>query len=388
MIKQGANYGGRQSDYLKRARAMIARTEKAIHDAVENKQDLKDLFFTTLNGMGKERRKIARDHQTKTASEFGYRRDCDQYAHTAFTNFSNEYSKYGRKILAQLQGILSQMDCDEWFELKKFVIKDSTFGRASSIKIEISEAEDLRKRGWFTKSLDNQVPKWFPVELCRKDKHTSEEFARLFAGCKRFWIEDPKGYQWLKKGYDFQRLWSHFPFSVKSGAIKGPVEWVEKLISQRSVLVEATVFFEINGKMLPLYGYITCLHRSLKQTNEDLLEKITRDCVAVVEHQSQFLIEETLKDLAHLFEQIICWDRSDLTELKRLMAFFRYEMACMPFHRGTAAITEWLEGALYGYHRIDYQYKGDCLADLEVYCNPLFSDFFKAYDSMCTLKKL
>jgi anaerobic ribonucleoside-triphosphate reductase len=108
--------------------------------------------------------------------------------------------------------------------------------------------------------------------------------------------------------------------------------------------------------------------------------------VVMVIHQHESYLAETLKEVAEIFEGIIRWDGRDLSKLKRLMALLRYELVSMPFARGTAAITEWLESALYGYHKIQFQSDFHRMADLEAYVHPFFSDFLDAYNAITILK--
>ena len=93
-----------------------------------------------------------------------------------------------------------------------------------------------------------------------------------------------------------------------------------------------------------------------------------------------------LQEMASAFQKAVLWDRRDLFELKKLMALFRYGLVCMPFARGTAAITEWLEAALYEYHGVQFQCDRDRMIDLEAYVHPFFSDFLEVYNSMYNLQ--
>jgi hypothetical protein len=379
MVKHGGYFGGQQNDYLKRARDIIAKAEKKIHKAVENKEDLRSLFSNILDMMAEERKLIAIDHQTKRADEFGLKRDQNQRAATVCTIFNGRYREYGQRILDRVEtilksGILYSDDADacegRFFKHKRYTFKSRAFSHSSSIELELSEAEDIQE--WFHLPLDKLLPNWFPIKLCLKSHYTPKEEIELSSAIRRLIRENPQQHQKLKRGYDLQTVWHFFP----RGTAQNYAEWMENLIRQKAVLVEATIFFEINGKMQPIYEYLTWLHPEEKM----------RIAMPIVLHQSQYIIEETLSHIAADFERIVHWDRADLAELKQMMALFRYEMACMPFHRGSAAITEWFEAALYNYHKVHYEFDTDRLADLETYCNPFFSEFFQAYDSMYTLQ--
>jgi hypothetical protein len=389
LVRRGGDFGGLQSDYIQRAQAMIAQTEETIRDGVENQRDLKDLFFTLLDMMGRERRQIAADHQTEAAEKFGLRRGLSNMACASSTNFSHpKYRGYKRPILDRLESFLSQMKHDDkQFIEKKEYVKAQALGRLSSIEIEILEAEDMQTERWFSTPLDERMPRWFPSKLCKPVPHSPQEEAKLLTAMSRLWKENPIQSQWLLRGYYIHTFWQFFPTYDQRKIAQTPSEWIEHLIMRKSVLVEAKVFLEINGKMQMLYGYLTCLHRDLAHPKQNTLSKMLHKANLLVLHQPQFFVEETLKDLAAVFEQIICWDRNDLTELKQQMALFRYEMACMPFYRGSAAISEWFEAALYGYHRVEYQCDKNRLTDLEIYSNPLFPDFLLAYTSMYTLSR-
>lgn len=391
MILQGANYGGHQADYLRRSQKMIYRAKKEIETAVETNQNLPDLFFKLLKTMAKERGDIAKDHKTEHAEEFGLRRDREAASESHTRLNKPGYTQYEKKVRAYLTTLVSKMRRSKHHFLeKKHSFTGQILGRTSLIEIEIFDKADIEKEGWLTAAgrLKRKLPEWFPSEICSTQYQTSSQKKQLYHALKRLWREDPKGYQWLEKGYNLPYFAPDLPphyDKLKFPKINHPIEWMKTVLSLKTILAEVTVFFEINGKLQPLYGYFTALYQNQDDREEDLLTTMGNHSVPLLIHQRQFLIEETLKEVSTIFEQIVRWKGNDLTELKQLMALFRFEMGCMPFLRGSSAITEWLEAALYSYHQISYRFDEKRHADLEVYLNPLFSDFIKAYDSICIL---
>jgi hypothetical protein len=72
----------------------------------------------------------------------------------------------------------------------------------------------------------------------------------------------------------------------------------------------------------------------------------------LVVHQDPYLFEDTLKAVSQIFARVMNWKhRAGVNELKDFVGRIRYILAHVaPFGRGSAAICEWIETALYWHH--------------------------------------
>ena len=387
MICHKSHFGYRQHDYLKRSRDLILKTKKSIQDAVKSKQDLSALFFDLLSLLAKERKQIAFDHETPAAKEFGVRRDSEGLSDLAYTYFAAGYQEYGDRILILLKGLLSQMQRDQKrFIQKKYFAKSCALGCESSIELEVFENEDLKRTNWFVPFAGTTMPDYFPQELINKRELSPEEEVQVFQALTRLRKEEPGIHDRVSKSTLFMEMQRDCLSPIKVGQTEELATWVGNPAYFKSLYVIATTSFKINGKHLPLYQYVTWLYRDPEHPEEDLLDRMVKNSIVTVIHQYHWHLPEMLQEMASAFQKAVLWDRRDLFELKKLMALFRYGLVCMPFARGTAAITEWLEAALYEYHGVQFQCDRDRMIDLEAYVHPFFSDFLEVYNSMYNLQ--
>ncbi len=154
---------------------------------------------------------------------------------------------------------------------------------------------------------------------------------------------------------------------------------------KKSIWIHIAVRFSLNGKMQDLSEYLTWAYRDFV---EDRVDAMTFESVFAILHQDPFLIETMLDDMAKIFKNIIEWNGQNLKNLKDQVALFRYEHShAMPFRRGSAAVAEWFERALYGAHGFKVAYNPDKMVDLEALTSSL-KEFVDNYDSMITLTKI
>ena len=389
MTRHISHFGSYQSDYLKRSRDLIAKTKKGIQEAVKSKQNLSVLFSDLLSSLGQERNQIALDHHTPAADEFGARRDLRGISDLSYTYFARGYQEYGDRLLVFLKDILSQMPHNAThFIQKKYSKAKTCLGYVSSIELEVLEKEDLKKLNWLRPFENIAIPDYLPLELLNKKDTLPDEKVRLFQALERLRKESPEIHEKVTRSSLLMEVQRDCPSPIKIGPSEELATWVGNPAFYKSAYVLATVFFQINGKQFPLYQYLTWLYRDPENPGEDLLERMVHNSVVTVVHQYHWNLPEMLQEVATFFKQVIEWDRQDLFELKKRMALFRYGFACMPFARGTAAITEWLEAALYDYHEVQFQCDKERMVDLEAYVHPFFSDFLEAYNSMYSLSKI
>ncbi|MBP9841434.1 MAG: hypothetical protein KBC64_03295 [Simkaniaceae bacterium] len=110
-----------------------------------------------------------------------------------------------------------------------------------------------------------------------------------------------------------------------------------------------------------------------------------------IEHMHPSLIEDCLVDLGMLFTKIMQWSPEEdpsATTLKTLMAKFLFIYGeAMPFSRGSAAIGEWLEMVMYGFHNFHIKYNPGTHSNLAVFCHSL-EEYIKAYPTFFELEPM
>ncbi len=387
MISRGSDFGGSQDEYLFWSRVSIVKARKMIEESPKNQETLSLLFSQVLEFLAQRRRQLAFDHKTPAAGEFGSRRDGALFAQLSYTPFTRGYREYGQQILSSLKEELSKMEKDDKrFIQKRRFTEDCSFGLRSSLEIQVFDPKDIKEQGLLELAFSG-LPPGFPIELCNRNLKNEEDQARLRAALRDLKKQDPLCHARLRIMSMIVYLMKIYPSPFKAGQKEGELEWVGDLANLKSTYVLATIHCEIGGRMLPIYQYLTWIYRDPDHPEEDFLERMLRCSTVTIIHQEYDYVEETLQGVAKTFAKAVLWDQKDLSELKKEMALLRYGLACMPFGRGSAAISEWLEAAIYEYHGIRYKIDPNRLVDLEVYANPLFANFYKAYGSMVQLEK-
>ncbi len=137
--------------------------------------------------------------------------------------------------------------------------------------------------------------------------------------------------------------------------------------------------------MQDLSEYLTWADRDFVT---DPVDQMTGRSIVAILHQDLFMTETMLDDIAKIFKNIIEWNGKKLKDLKDQIALFRYEHShAMPFKRGSSAVAEWFERALYGAHGMKVAYNPDKSVDLEALTSSL-KEFVDNYDTMITLTKM
>ena len=153
---------------------------------------------------------------------------------------------------------------------------------------------------------------------------------------------------------------------------------------QRSASAVNIIFeLELHGGkiLLSLLQNICLIDRPTDTIEEKIPHGIRLDHTA----PSQLL--KLMPHIAHQFEKILQMS-SDDPHLMREMAFFQYLMAhACPFLRGSAAICEWFEMALFATHGFQVQYKPETCINLEALTTAL-PDFVESYEAGLFFEKL
>jgi hypothetical protein len=137
------------------------------------------------------------------------------------------------------------------------------------------------------------------------------------------------------------------------------------------IYVLTKVRCEINKKMYCLTQYLT---RTYQDGRTDPVEQM-RGVPVVALHHDRFLIQDTLKEIETIFQRAVLWNKEtqDLKELTDDIGTMTYLFAhCMPFCRGSAAIGEWLQEAIYTSHGLEINSTG---YDLKAISSPTLDEF-------------
>lgn len=371
-------FGGQQQAFVDASNAIVQNAANLFRNAISSNQDLIQLFFNTLASFGADRKSIAVDHGTPGAKDFGVRRDSDAeewrggwlynyFSPFAMTRLSGPYSEYNARLVSQIQKQLKTMEYDkaEFKQTKSQVNFDPCLGRDSIAEYSILTREINDWEKFFFTEKDYQRI----YELCEvaPTGDSIEPLLRNKDAMQKLWEKSPEYYRRIKLLTSKNDLKHTFPKERKS-------DWIH-----------VAVRTQLNGKLRVFSEYLTWAYRDL--VNDPVDKMMGRSIIAIL-HQDPFLIDMMLDDMSKIFKTTIEWNGKNLKDLKDQVALFRYEFShAMPFRRGSSAVAEWFERALYAFHGMKVAYNPDKLVDLEALTSSL-KEFVDNYDSMIKLTKL
>jgi Avirulence protein len=364
------NYGGQQQHYLEQTNKIVVETAEKFRKAVQEKEDLQAIFHQTLTKLGEMRNTIAKEHKTNDGDVFGVRRDSDNFRSICgITPLSFPYEEYNKKLLPVLQKHLGVMKhtCKEFQQKELSIQGKPCLGRASSMALSILPFEDMKKWAFLL---------------------TGEEVTRLCMLCS---ITPPEDSSQMQVLFDSMIINREAMSTLKQKSIEdykrlkvclAIADIKERYVGRKSDWVVVTIRSEVDGKMYALSQYLTWMNRDFF---EDPVEHMTDRSIVTILHQDPFLIDLMLNDIAKIFKEAIGWNKENVTLLKNQIALLQYELAhAMPFIRGSAAISEWLEMAIYRFHGFTLTYNPDKMVNLEALTS-LLDEFVQNYDSMISL---
>lgn len=370
-------FGSQQADYILRTKESVTEAVDKINTALNSNKDLTQIFYDTIDYFGNIRHNIAREHGTSSAELYGIRRDSDSVSVSMMiTSLGSVYSEYNVKLLAKVQNYLRSMkhNISAYQQTELKVPGRSSIGRHTSTDVSILTIE--KKDDWsfisMTFSDYERICEICSIEPLDIKTHCLEEcINHLFrTDCMRLIKQHSiNDYKRLKMFFVMKDLYIQFP-GKKS-------DWV--LVTTRC---------EIQGKMYALTQYVTWMYRTLRDDPVEFMTTRSDPTVVTLIHQDVFLIKETLKEIANLFKQAINWDKANIHDLQNIVALISYLFAhAMPFKRGSAAISEWLEMAIYQYHGYELEYREDVSINMEALILHL-DEFIDKYSSMIKLEPI
>lgn len=362
-------YGDKQTDYIARANATISHAVKSFQEAATAGKDLIKLFHETLAFFGEERHHIARDHKTEKAEYFGIRRDKEEFkGPCGMTPLCGCYREYDDRILPTIQANLKQMEhtFQEFQQTELKIQSDRYLNRGFSKEVSILTYDMMKN--WSTSEREEyeRICKLCNVSPKTKDEHLGT-LSHNKEAMQTLKTKYPDDYKRLKLSIAILELRKQFPEERKS-------DWVF-----------VTLRLEVNEKMYALSQYLTWAYRDFKT---DPIERMTMHSLVTIIHQDPFLIDIMLDDIAKVFKRALEWDKKNLKDLMTTVALFEYEFAhSMPHLRGSGAIAEWFEVALFRYHGYNLRYNQKKMVTFEAYSSSL-KEFVESYGSMVYLDNI
>lgn len=390
------HYGGQQEDYAKRMEEVLQDGLKMTQEAVKEKKDLKQLFFTLLDLFANVRHEIANARGTEEAELFGRKRmDCIEDVN--ITPFNGQYSGFNGRMIAVFQKILKgAIPIKGEPDQKKFIVKETCLGRQCSFEVEVLTKKEIVERQLDktshsdTEKVQRTLPFDAKIDKIDNRNHPPKEEERMILNAfnkhlKTIKEKFPDYYAYGRMSYVLQGLNATYP-SPEISMVLGKRIIKGNPYHAKSMYIVGKARIEIDSKMYALGEVVTWTYQDFSTDPVERME----NSVAFILHQDRFLIDPTLNEIASIFEKAVLWERSkDLEGLKDNTALLRYLFAyAMPFARGSASVGEIFEKLTFLFHDYVCKHNPDTMGDMEAFTAPLWSTFRKEkYDSTIILCK-
>lgn len=361
-------FGGKQEDYLEQVRKVVSETANQIEESVKAKKNLEAVFSEILNNLAKTRSAIAIKHQTKNHELFGAFRGQDGVdTDLMMTPLDNVYSRYNDHLLKTIQTHLKKMRHNkEKFEQTALKVQEKVFGRQTSWDISILPGEKLSE--WYpTYSEDTFIALCSRCGIPPMNAGTSvDDYFKTMLEKKNLKLIRERSIEDYKK-LKFMWLIS----DIASAFLVPRTDWV--LI---------TVRCEIQGKLYALTQYLTWMCRNITDDPVEYMSTRPDKTYITLIHQDPFLIKDSLTEIAKVFKKAVEWKPEEgLEALTRLIAEITYLFShAMPLKRGSAAVGEWLEMAIYQYHGFNIKYAEGICVNMEA-LTLSYKEFIEKYPS-------
>ncbi len=427
--KEGGFYPFHE-DYCRRSNKIVAELSREIVAARDSRFDLRTFFLEKLPCLGKQRRDIAIDHNIEDGDEFGKLRWVDgQIIHIRpTTGLIGPYSHYSDKMKESLRVFMQGMfsmdivnEASRYEDLKPASKQD----QSSRFKVNVYDSETLLEKvvsqpmsfddlvNKITNSgkadentiqlleelVDAKDPDGKPfseklkktVFLCTRElaREYKKQFPHAFTAESHLstikhliMIYPSPTVERFTPGLDVERYLEEGYKFVQTGnnqlLVKG------ELGNLRSHVCIATSRLKFEGQFYALSEYHFWTHMSLDVDPLDWMVDQKKP-ITVIHHDS-FLLEKTIDFAAEFFEKAVL--STDVDETKESCALFRYTFAhLMPYSRGSAAIAEWIERAIYSSKGLILSYNVNRQVDLEALTALHYATFRDEYDDMIILEK-
>lgn len=381
MYGAAAEVAQRQQVFNVASNKIVSDASRAIQEVMQDtSKDISELaiplFYDLLAKFAKKRNQLAQIAKTPSKERFGIRPMDTEGDFFSSTHLHGVYEPANLAALEQLSERIQSIP----FNGKKFAgtshkTSEVVLGREFSCEIEIIDAETMQKRTTYT---------------------PQEEASLTALGAKM------RKQQLEKPIYEFDReINKKYPHTHEKNRLKSVSGLLEKeypspkdasdtkyLINRKSHYIRVIMSTKIGHKMVPTTEWLTWLTQNGAQDpRAQMLHPNCRPVVSVIT-QDLFLHDETLKECARLFVEILKWDRktANIEDLKDRVAVFRHLYARVSPHlRGSAAIGEWYEKSLYNAFGLTCTYTPAYpkeSVDLVAQGKLKFSDYLRRYHTL------
>ena len=370
--------GGDQNNWHAKSRQIVADGAQRFRLARNSKENLIELFHNTLAFWAECRRDIAVQQKSEHAERFGERRDGPNFLtiHDSTGLWPDtQFYSYNFPLLAIIQEQLGKMPhTPSGFQTTKAMSEQKPCsGRRCRLDVSILNNDNIQDWRHLSAAVVSDwctlaklpIPAGIEQEPLRVAKHLNvRETARALREASIT---------------DYVKLKIHSKTTSLAGRL------CEKNLVQRGWLtdwVHVTMRLEVNNKLLALSQYLTWMERD---DLNDPVDKMTGRAVLIIYAQDPFLIATTLDEIAKIFKEALEWDGQNIQTLKDRASLIQYTLShTMPFQRGSAAIAEWFEKAIYLCHGYVLTYLRS--PNMIALTSPL-DRFVEAYDSIVKLEK-
>lgn len=367
--QDNGRFGSQQQDYLQKVTEIVAATREQIKNTVEGGCDLEALFHELLSSLGQVRYNIAMQHSSSNKEMYGILRHLTPKHFVMHTGLFNVYQKYNDTLLPRLQRYLHQMKhtLTDFQQRELKISGKPCMGRKNAMEISILTGPE--HFSVYTREEYDRICTLASLTPLDSTHSVGECFNHLLEKEVMQVIKQKSmsDYKKLKLGFVVKDLYEQF------GGRKS--DWV--LVTNRC---------EIDGKMYALTQYVTWMYRTFRDDPVTLMTTRQDPTIISLIHQDVFLIQDTLNDIAKLFKSAIECSSEDKDNLINQVGLINYLFAhAMPYQRGSAAICEWIEMAIYAYHGFDLKYNENYSVNMEALTLPL-DEFISKYPSMIQLE--
>lgn len=335
-------YGGKQQEYLQAAEQTVQKGVVFVKEALSKADvDCQALFYQLFDMYAAARGRIAKEHKSKDAEDFGHMRNAIGAKQVHFTYLDQQYLAYGDR-------------------LKKIIAK--------------------------------QLPRLMKGEQVKLGDANCQIHFRTFDIPKKRQISEEKGVLAVKDDQEGADLISAIGYKSEANMAVDLFQIPQGMLR----FVSAQVYWKVGNDLIPASEYL-CLYDATLQPQDAadaLLENPeevgpnlvqNKPCV-MIKHMDKKHIVKTMALAAALFEKIIT--KKSPGTLKDDLAEMRYRIAhIMPWERGSAALGEWLESTMAQVVGFTSAFPQDRMGDMEAFAIPYLPNFVPKYGQSLTLKE-
>jgi hypothetical protein len=369
----GTLYGlANQSIFQKNTNDISNQAVDFFKSAISSGKDLEELFHETLDLIATQYKELRKLEDPDNKKFYGIRRDQDPFPGPCpLTALGHPYWFYHKLVKNRLlEEILPML---KEGQKNKETLEDCFLDRKCNLSLKLVSFED---------AVETQETLNLDVETLLEDRKQLLELKE----------KSPKTYHSLLETLQIGELTkTHNQVYDNFAKLRPSTPYSGKKISQYLI---ATLQLKTDKKTSPLSSLVmgvfaNATKKSGSYDPDDMIKQTEKmPFLASIAHLEPFLIESMLEEIAGIFKRAMQWSPAlGIQVLKNDMILFHYYLAhAMPFCRGSAAISEIFENAVYSYFDIPFEYiepEGRAI-NLEALTLTL-KEFADSYDSLVKL---